>query len=153
MRKILVLCALLSVATGCSVISGSRSDQRLAELRKMKQLWHTNKFVNYEMIYEVDCFCPPEALRPFRVQVKNGKVVKAISVDGTVEIPENFLLNWKTIPALFDHIMRAILEPAHKFTVTYHPVYGYPTYFDVHWDKNIPDSYGTYKVSTVVPIL
>jgi hypothetical protein len=43
-------------------------------------------------------------------------------------------------------VEEAILKPAYKDHVDYDSLYGYPWYFDAHWDKKIPDSFGTSKV-------
>lgn len=112
----------------------------------MRQLWESKNIHDYTFAYQINCFCPPETLKPFRIVVKNDSVVEAVSIDGTVQIPTDFLPRWETIPKLFEKIEQAIKEDAYNYRVEYDQTYGYPQYFDVHWEKKIPDSYGTYKV-------
>jgi Family of unknown function (DUF6174) len=112
----------------------------------MRDLWQSHEASNYSFIYQIDCFCPPESLKPYRIIVSNGVIVSAVSLDGKTEIEQSFLSSLQTIPQLFNLIARAIANDAYKLEVNYDPTYGYPNKIFVNYKRNIADDDAWYKI-------
>lgn len=123
----------------------------LAELREAQQRWESLGWFDYDYVFTRGCFCPPEWVGPYAVEVRTGAIVGA-SYNGTdlfdvgsLEIGRYDEIV-KTVPGLFDEIERALQEADH-IDVSYHAEYGYPTDVYIDWDRNTADEEVNYTIA------
>jgi len=122
MKKYLIP-LLLFVLAACT---GSSS-----ELSSNRSTWQDADIEHYRFELGVGCFCPVGGLMPLTVEVQDGEVVSAVDVNGNqfdATNPMNeFVMQYATIDRIFEKLSSKDVQAADKLTVSYDPVYGFPT--------------------------
>lgn len=130
-RRPLIATALLALALGgCAngtatpagepvgsvLVSRSSSGAATADaLRERQGQWQALGVRDYDVVVTLGCFCPPERTQPTRVEVRDGRVVRATTVATGAAQPADA---YPTIDALFERALEAAaageqLEAAH----------------------------------------
>ncbi|MCG8466881.1 MAG: DUF6174 domain-containing protein [Gemmatimonadetes bacterium] len=109
-------------AVGCSSPLGPEQD----DLSAARARWASLSPDRYTFVLQRSCFCPPETVRPMRIEVLGSIVNEAVYSDTEepVAIP---LEQVPTIDDLFDEIQGAIDDDAFLVDATYDPDRGFPT--------------------------
>jgi hypothetical protein len=143
MRTLLVI-ALLGACTG-SPTQDALDDARAA--------WDDEGQASYRFTWRQGCECIPEATRPIRIEVENDQIVAATYVDGGQPVPSNVRMYLLTVDGIFDEIQSAIDEDAHRITVDYDPVAGFPRTVAIDYDKLTADEELSLAIQDVEPPL
>lgn len=97
--------------------------------------WAAQNAVSYHMTIKRSCFCPKEALGPFKVSVKNGEIVD-------VKPDNKFSKDLPTVEGLFKIIQKAIDSKAEVIRVKYDLRRGYPTSIFIDQVRSYQRNYG-----------
>ena len=147
-QRWLLLITLLTLSTHPSFACES-SDRALFESNLQK--WLDTGWNRYSFVLERQCFCPPEYLKPIRVQVNNGKVESAsfvTDVDSTVT--PKLLADLATIDDWFEVIRAAADRKADLLQVDYHPELGFPKNIEIDMRVRRADDEQSVKISQVM---
>ena len=148
-RKPLILLLLILLPVGA--LAGVRSAER-RDLQINRAKWERHGITSYELrLRDENCFCLHAlGYGPFRVIVKQGKVVKAIyegeNRDGYWRgriIPKKTYAKTHliaTIEEVFARAERVVSSPDQPHRIRYDPVYGFPTLIDVDNPPNLADA-------------
>jgi hypothetical protein len=120
-------------------------DQR-GELETARALWQAHGGGWYTMQLSRECFCVLSG-RQIEISVENGSVVWAQYADSKSPVENAWFAYLQTVPDLFDLIDDAITRKAASLTVSYDPVYGYPTRIAVDYSATVADDEETYTAS------
>lgn len=112
----------LLVLAACSDPFGSEPVPVTGETREQLEKWKAQRLHDYRFIVSRNCFCPPEATQPARVEVRGGRVARVTSVrTGTaLDVRLGF-----TVDQLFAWIAAAERDGTY-LSVLYHPRRGHP---------------------------
>lgn len=105
------------------------TDFSAAQLR-----WEESGLASYNFRIVFGCFCDPESLGPYEVQVRDG-VVSEIVRDGESVIGQDRANSWQdffTVPGLFDEVERVLT--ADELTITYDSKLGFPASYNSNPD-------------------
>ena len=134
------------VATGCSSPFGADEVRELADARDR---WGQRTFADYTFETRHDCFCPPRAIGPVRITVRQGDITSVTLLDSGEAVPAD---SWYTIEDLFERIPRlADEEGVEDLTAEYDPALGFPTSIQARYEEGILDAGHSYTVSAVGP--
>ena len=101
------------------------------EFERNQTKWQDADINHYRFQLGVSCFCPVSGLMPLTVEVQNGEIISIIDVNGDVypstDPMSEFVLQYATIDRLFSELGSDRIQEADKLTVTYDPVYGFPS--------------------------
>ncbi len=109
------------------------------ELSQKKQLWTTQKALNYRYTLENSCFCIPEATQPVTIEVRDGERISIKAVKDGSSVNEEYFSAYDTIPKLFDLIQAAYNQQANRISVSFDPKLGFPTRIFIDFDQHIAD--------------
>ena len=111
------------------------ADDPAAELGAARARWEAQGLDDYVFELGTTCFCPPEYLGPFLVEVVDGSVASVAFADGTDADPPSDG-PYRTVDDIFDVIETAIAEEADELRVTYDPETGVPVdlWIDARFD-------------------
>lgn len=106
-----------------------------AELAAARARWEAQGLDDYVFELGTTCFCPPEYLGPFLVEVVDGSVASVAFADGSDADPPADG-PYRTIGDIFDVIETAIAEEADELRVSYDPETGVPVdlWIDARFD-------------------
>lgn len=133
------LAFLLVALSGCSFVFGSGEPGRLSDARDQ---WADAAIEDYSMTLSRSCFCGPDHLGPFQVEVENGVVVFATR-DGEA-VPLDRVL---TVEDLFDLLEEAYDTDAERVDVEYDAAFGFPTSLYIDQSRGIADEEIGYTVT------
>jgi len=120
-------------------------------LQEARARWADAGLLDYSFMYQRTCFCLPEYLGPFAIEVSGGVVDSAyFANDAFAGAPEG---KFDTIPEMFDRIEKAIDRPVYKLDVTYDTTYGFPTELFIDGESMIADDEIGYSVFSFIPIV
>ena len=121
MKKIILLLLALTLAA-CSA-GGT-------ELSRNQSKWQDANITHYRFQLSVGCFCLFRSQMPMTVEVKDGKVVSTVDVNGEAfpldDPMSEFVLKYTTIDRIFSELDSDSVREADKLTVSYDPTYGFP---------------------------
>ena len=127
--KKLILLTLIVILTACSF--GTSSD-----LEKNRQIWGNSGITHYRFWLNIGCFCAFRDQMPITVEVQNSEVISMTYPDGVLvtETDPNYEIFSKhaTIERIFSELEAGLAGGADEVTVTYDPIYGYPS--DIYFD-------------------
>lgn len=99
-----------------------------------KKVWDALVWENYNYTVQRQCFCPAPYVKKMRVNVRDGKVVSAFTLEDNRVVDAKILSGLKTINDWFAFINKELQRPAAIVDVQYQPRYGYP--LRIHIDIN-----------------
>jgi hypothetical protein len=140
-RAGIALAATVLVACASSMTAAER------EMGTARDRWRSHGFVNYDFTVRQLCFCPVEITQPTRVEVRNGVVVSARSVETGAAVD---LRTGKTIDEIFDDIDRTF-DRGRVIKATYDATYGYPTEAQLDRIEQAIDDEGHYFILSFQP--
>ena len=117
-----------------------------SELDRARGRWESVGSESYGFRFQRGCFCPPEIVRPVRIEVRDGVVISAVDPDTNEPVdppPDGF----PTIDDLFDEIQDAIDRGAHTVDATYDESFGYPVQVFIDWIRNAIDDEMSFQLS------
>jgi len=124
MKKLILLLLIVGL-TACSRLG--QSD----ELTHNRKKWQDANITHYRFQLTVGCFCPFGGQNPFTVEVQNGEVISMVDTNGdvvsAVDPMNEFVFKYATIDRLFSELDSDSVRDADKLTVTYDPIYGFPS--------------------------
>ncbi|MBI5825337.1 MAG: hypothetical protein HZB18_15015 [Chloroflexi bacterium] len=143
MKKIILL-ALALVLSACSAGAGTEFDGNLSR-------WEDANIPHYRYTLFISCFCVFSDEMPLTIEVKNGEVVSMTRSDGTAIAPtDNFTEIYQpylTMNRLFLKLEADLTGEADNVTVTYDPVYGFPSNVSIDYIIEAIDDEISYQVS------
>lgn len=125
--------------------------QDLEELAAARARWAAAAMLDYDYTLSRVCFCPPEALGPFRVRVRGGDVEGAEFGGEEVDLATNGSLVM-TVERVFADIERALTDPEADVFADYHPELGYPTVASLDWIVQAVDDEEHLTLSDLVAV-
>ena len=145
-RVLLVVVALLS--SGCvSVVSPGEAEQ----LRAAERRWEAANIRNYSYQMRTSCFCGTEVIDWAVVEVRNGEVISAKSIDGT-PLSGVALTSRLTVEELFERA-RARHDWLGNIDFEFDETLGYPLSVRHVAKRNIADADATYEARNLVPVI
>ncbi len=117
-----------------------------AQLVTARGLWQAHGSGWYTFKLSRACFCVLSG-REIEISVENGSVVWAQYTDSKNPVEAAWISYLQTIPDLFDKIEDAITRKAASLSVSYDPVYGYPTKITIDYSATVADDEETYTAS------
>ena len=143
MKKIALL-LLAIVMAACSTVPASEFDQNLAK-------WQDSGISHYTFDLMIGCFCVFRDEMPLTIEVKDGEVVSITKANGSVVDASDpnyeFFQTYVTIDNLFAALEAEVSGGAAQVTVTYEPLYGYPTEAYIDRSQEIADDELSLQVS------
>lgn len=129
MRRFRLVSAGLSLLAGCTPMEPSAVDT----LRDGMARWETRGPSTYEIVVaRGPCECLPEMVVPVRVSVRNGDI-ESVRNQQTGEAVNTDLFHALSVEGLFTLIQSALAQNAHRVTVSYDAVLGYPRSIVIHY--------------------
>ncbi len=118
------------------------------ELEKNRDKWNTMRIGHYRFELMISCFCIFSEVMPVTVEVKNGKIVSMIGLNGQPlhEDFRQYVDEAATIEGLFAVAAKSLSE-ADKAEVTYDAKYGFPASIVVDWVEMAVDDEISYYVN------
>jgi hypothetical protein len=117
--------------------SDDDGDDRLRELRRNQRLWQSRSIEDYQFVQQRSCFCDPGSLKPIRVEVREGQVVRVEDLDTGVPLPPSRAM---TVEGLFDRIEQVIHNDYEYLETTYDPGLGFPVELSTNPGGGIQDA-------------
>lgn len=150
---ILAMCAVVTVAAGCS--SATQVEVLLEEIDEAEELWLRTRPLSYRAEAMRICECLPHETGPVVLEISmlesmlssmSGDVKEEIlggvylggELDGE-DVPEEVLALFLTAEEMFDLVRRAAEEGAHSISVEYDPDRGYLRRVEIDWDERVAD--------------
>ena len=130
-----VAAGLWLAALGCG--SPTAPDQR-AELEQARARWAKQGGLSYSYVLERGCFCLL-AGRRIGITVENGAVIGAEYLDSRDTVKQPLLVYMLTVPDLFDVIADALDARVASLSVSYDPIYGYPSHLAIDYSATTAD--------------
>jgi hypothetical protein len=109
-----------------------------AQLEQARARWAAKGGASYGFELERGCFCLL-AGRRISITVENGVVTAAEYVDSKDAVVQALLVYMYTVPDLFDVISNALDGSPASLSVSYDPIYGYPTHIAIDYSATIAD--------------
>lgn len=145
-RILFVLAALASTACG-----GLLSPREAEQLREAERRWERAGIRDYTFEMRTSCFCPQEVIEWAVVDVRDGRVVAARSLDGA-PLAGFGLTSRKTVEELFA-IARSRPDYIAGIDFEFHEELGYPLRISLQEKKNVADASATYEARNLVPVV
>jgi len=122
--KILAVAAIFLVAC-------TPSTPQLSTLEQAKLRWSARGFGDYQLKYQIFCFCPREVVQPSSVEVRGGVVVKVTNLETQQVLDSTFYGAFLPVDALLTQLEKDLpLKPESFFQsvdVTFDPALGFPS--------------------------
>ena len=128
---------------GCTDVLGPEQDA----LAAARARWTLTNAADYVFEFQRSCFCPPDFVRPVRIEIRDGLVSSAVYVDTEEPIPPP-LTSVPTIDDLFDEIQAAMDGMAFSIMADYDADMGYPTNVSIDHIENAIDDEMAFTVSS-----
>lgn len=135
------------VAAACSDTTGVTEDSLISH----RALWEAAGLSTYQYDYRKQCECPPEELRPVRIEVHAGLVKRVRYLDNLLTAESLLPSNYPTIDDLFDYIDEVSRTNAASLVVTYDSTLGYPTLISIDFRRDLTEDEFTLRVSNLEP--
>ncbi len=140
---------LLTLMAAAGWSSDKAGEQQELQLNRAK--WDHRSITSYDIrLRDETCFCPPPSRGPFRVNVKGGKVIKAVYEGqkgngywpGRVVSEKDYDMNGliATVEEIFLRAEKVINAPDQPHKIRYDPEYGFPTLINVDNPPRIADA-------------
>lgn len=104
MRTYALLVALAVLAPACAAESSDSNMFGTGDLDAHRMQWSRPGRYEYSFTWKQICFCPSEVTRAIRVEVDEGKIVKATYVDDSQPVSDAVKGTLLTIEGVFDLI-------------------------------------------------
>ena len=129
-------------------------DDVQSDLDAHREIWsnYVGQANDYDMTYEISCFCPKEWWGPFRLHVRNGQLKNATYTSKllrSTNVTHEVLTGLHTVEGIFDTIQNALDGLIYEIQVTYNKTAGYPITAYTDGDRRIADDEFTYLLSNV----
>jgi len=142
--KKLILLTLIIILTACSSIGTS-------ELNKNKTKWENASITHYRYSLSIGCFCAFRNDMPLTIEVKDGKPVSVITVNGTAVDAANAFAEtyapYSTVDSVFHKLETDFAGGPDKINVTYDPNYGYPVRVNIDYIAAAADDEISYEIT------
>jgi len=139
--------ALLSVGCGDDPVS-----PEAAALGAARARWESAGLAEYEYVYRMSCFCPPQVLEAARVRIADGQVTDVYLVDSDRPAPPETWDLYHTIDDLFERLTSDLDRDPARFDVTYDGSLGYPTSAVVDISFQIADEEYSFTASDLIAV-
>ena len=146
MLRFLSVAVLLSLTACINVVTPGESQ----ELREAERRWEQANIDDYTFQMRMSCFCPPEMLEWAIVEVRDGVIVSAKSVDGK-PFTDWGLSSRKTVEELFAEA-HARYDWLADIDFEFDETYGYPLVIEHRSKRNIADAGAVYEARNLVPL-
>ena len=147
MKKITLLLLALILAA-CSA-GGS-------ELSRNQSKWQDANVTHYRFQLSVGCFCLFRSQMPLTVEVKDGKVVSMIDVNGEAfpmdDPMSELVMKHATIDRLFSELGSDAVQEADNLTMSFDPTYGFPVEVAIDYIELAADDELYLSVSAFEPL-
>ena len=130
MNKVNTLGLAISVICLLNLSACGGTDQDSAfeiELAKNKALWQAQGISDYQIDFQLGCFCAPEMNLLKTLYVSNNEVTSAIITTTGEQIATEELTNLPSVTDAFQSIEDLKTQDIYELRVTYHETLGYPT--------------------------
>ncbi|HEY3393295.1 MAG TPA: DUF6174 domain-containing protein [Lacipirellulaceae bacterium] len=118
------------------------------ELDANRALWDSHNITNYDFQAQVECFCPPDLVRPAVVSVRMDSIASV--VDAQTFEPRN-PADYLTIDAMFDRLQQALNSDDLVIDAQFDSTLGHPSFFRIDEPILADDEYSwTVEKLTVV---
>ena len=133
------LCAtgVFTLLVACDVQTEVNASQPLTTEQHHRH-W-TSLGESYDITFQQQCFCLPDYLRPIRITVNNGTIVKAVFEDDNSTVPTLILNDLQTVSQIFTAIMSAESMPAESIKVEFDSRHHYPRDVKIDYDFRLSD--------------
>ena len=121
MFRYLGIVGILLLVSGCGALG-------LADLYVNRSKWESHGFKHYRMELDPECRCGLAFNGNFIVEVREGKIAKAVYTKDNAPVPEPVRKQLPTVEDLFDRIDSGLFDLWREVNPRYHPRYGYPIY-------------------------
>ena len=139
-----VVWTLSVLALGCSALSVDKPE--LDRLQSEHRAWDALGIVDYDMVFEVNCFCDPDTLKPVRIQVRGDQVISIVRAVTGEEVPASQWENYPNIDQLYTRLETYFARDDTEATATYDADYHFPVRVNGS-TKGALDSTITYSVT------
>ncbi|MFQ6028686.1 MAG: DUF6174 domain-containing protein [Dehalococcoidia bacterium] len=111
-----------------------------AQLDENRRLWESQGLDAYEMEFRWVCFCHPDYTVLVKVNVSSGDNIDSVAyAENGLPVDQTMFGGFKSVDGLFELIQEAIAKEAHRISVEYHPILGYPVSAGIDYDERIAD--------------
>ena len=143
-RRFLHLPRVLGATVGiAAVVFGCADDgvdlDAMRDLARQHARWEAVGPPSYVYAMEWLCFCPAEYRGPVRITVYDGVAVQRVFVESGEPVPEDVASGFPTVDGLFERLVSAMEDGAHRVDVTYDPDLGMPLEFWIDHRENVAD--------------
>lgn len=121
--------------------------QHLLDLKAARALWAEAGLTDYELTYELICFCD-ELIR--QITVTDGRVSEVTELGSDAAVSRG--LEPLSVERLFNDIEQSLLEDPFSAQFSYDAAMGYPTNYFIDFSQQIADEEFGIKVRSLVPI-
>jgi hypothetical protein len=147
--KKLTLLLLALILAACSTGGGT-------ELSRNQSKWQDAGIDHYRFDISVGCFCLFRSQMPVTVEVQDGEVVSMIDVNGEAfpmdDPMSDLVLKHATIDRLFSELGSDPVQEADHLTMTFDPIYGFPTEVAIDFIELAADDELYLSVSAFEPL-
>ena len=122
----------------------------ILEIRRHRALWQSKGVQDYQFVFSMGCFCPPEYTSPVRITIRNGHIVDAVYTELNEPIPAQRRAQLLTLDELFD-VAEGYAYSADSVMLLFDTSNGFISSLSVDQIKNAIDDELGYSVSDFVP--
>lgn len=149
MRPIRAGCFMLLTAlalAACANPNGPEDPQRSLDENRRK--FRAVVGSSYRVDYQHQCFCPPQAVAPVRLTVREGSITGVEPLSAAGALPRERWGAYRTVEGVFDAIQEAFARGARQVTVRYDQGKGYPADVDIDFQREL-DAWDGFKLGNV----
>ena len=127
-----------STAVPTEIQDPNSLDDPQAALDAAQALWASQGGDDYDMTFNWQCFCIVDYVQRVDLEGRGGAVSSGVPTDGGDALTSEQLVEYRTVPELFDFIQDAIDRDAVEIRVSY-DTSGYPAEAWIDYDAGIAD--------------
>jgi len=123
------------------------------DLATNRRHWRSQRITDYDIQFQMICFCVPDATAPVLLQVRGGAIVSVKRVaDGVAVPPSRWEGTYYTVDQMFALIADAQARGADEVRVAYDPLLRYPTTVYIDQSFRLADEERHFEMSGLTPI-
>ena len=123
------------------------------QLEVAQQRWQATTHPDYDLTVQRSCFCATPVVRAVRVTVRNGNPAGLVYADSGTAVDTALFADYRTVDRMLAFLHDVIASKPDSISITFDPVWGFPTRVAVDPNYSIVDEEFAFQVSgfAIVP--
>jgi len=123
------------------------------QLEVAQQRWQRTVHPDYDLTVQRSCFCATPVVRAVRVTVRNGSPAGLVYADSGTAVDTVLFADYRSVDRMFAFLRAVMAAKPDSISITFDPVWGYPTQVTVDPNFTTIDEEFAFQVSgfAIVP--